>query len=127
MNWLMIALGGALGALARAGVGHWLASSGARWPLAALSVNVLGCFLAGALLVLLLERNAADSLWRAFLMVGFLGAFTTFSAFSVETLQLYESAGVRAAVAHMLLNVVGSVLACVLGVWLSRSYLLSAG
>ena len=127
MNWLMIALGGALGALARAGIGHWLASTGPRWPLGALSVNVLGCFLAGVLLVLLTERNAADSLWRAFLMVGFLGAFTTFSAFSVETLQLYVSAGARAAVAHMLTNAVGSVLACALGFWLSRSYLVNAG
>lgn len=127
MNWLMIALGGALGALARAGVGQWLGIAGARWPLAALSVNVLGCFLAGALLVVLTERNGADSLWRAFLMVGFLGAFTTFSAFSVETLQLYESTGLRAAVAHMLMNALGSVLACALGIWLSRSVLLGAG
>ena len=60
-------------------------------------------------------------------MIGFLGAFTTFSAFSVETLQLYESFGLRAAVAHMLMNVVGSVLACALGFWLSRSCLLNAG
>ena len=65
MNWLMIALGGALGALARAGLGDWLASTQPRWPLAALSVNVLGCFLAGVLLVLLAERNAADGYWRA--------------------------------------------------------------
>ena len=127
MNWLMIALGGALGALARAGLGDWLASTQPRWPLAALSVNVLGCFLAGVLLVLLAERNAADGYWRAFLMIGFLGAFTTFSAFSVETLQPYESFGLRAAVAHMIMNVVGSVLACALGFWLSRSCLLNAG
>lgn len=127
MTWLMIGLGGALGALARAGIGHWLGMAGPRWPLAALSVNLLGCFAAGVVLVLLTERNAADSLLRAFFMVGFLGAFTTFSAFSVETLLLYESAGVRAALLHMAMNALGSVLACVLGVWLSRSFLLSAG
>lgn len=125
MNWLAVAAGGALGALMRAAVGLWLQASGGRWPLASLSVNVLGCFGAGLLLVLLLERGPSDSLWRAFLMVGFLGAFTTFSAFSVEILQLHATAGARAAALHMALNLFGSVLACVAGVGLAR--LLSAG
>src|SRR5215204_6055858 len=94
---LVIAIGGALGAVAR-----YLSSRtlhyylGINFPYGTLFVNVLGCFLAGLLIIILLERTNLAPAWRGFLVIGFLGAFTTFSSFSYETLALFE-AGMSAA------------------------------
>lgn len=111
--WTAIALGGAAGAL-----GRWLLSSGVhRWlgrdfPWGTFAVNVAGSFAMGLLAVLLVERLALGPAWRAGLLVGFLGAFTTFSTFAFETVQLgTDGAGARA-----LANVVASVALCVLAV-----------
>lgn len=116
-----VALGGAGGALARwgvsSGIHRWL---GRDFPWGTLTVNVAGSFAMGLLVVLLLERFAVGPAWRAGLLVGFLGAFTTFSTFALETLELAQGGlGVRA-----LVNIVASVSACIvaaaLGVQLAR-------
>lgn len=111
LDWLAIAVGGAGGALARwlvsTGVHRWL---GREFPWGTLAVNVAGSFAMGLLAVLLVERLAVGPAWRAGILVGFLGAFTTFSTFALETIELAgEGMGVRAA-----MNVVASVSACVL-------------
>lgn len=111
LDWLAIAIGGASGALAR-----WLVSTGVhRWlghefPWGTLAVNVAGSFVMGLLAVLLVERLAVGPAWRAGILVGFLGAFTTFSTFALETVALAnDGMNLRAA-----MNVVASVGACVL-------------
>jgi len=89
-EWLAVAVGGALGALARwqlAGIVQ--RALGGAFPWGTLVVNALGSFLLGFLFVWLLERSASESL-RLLLTVGFLGAFTTFSTFSLETVRLFE-------------------------------------
>lgn len=113
LDWFAIAVGGAAGAL-----GRWLMSSGVyRWlgrdfPWGTLAVNVAGSFVMGLLAVLLVERLALGPAWRAGLLIGFLGAFTTFSTFALETVELLEEGmGLRA-----LGNVVASVALCVLAV-----------
>jgi CrcB protein len=111
---LAIAGGGALGAVARfggsTGVYRWL---GRDFPWGTLAVNGLGSFAMGLLFVLLLERALLAPELRAAVLIGFLGSFTTFSTFSLETLTLVEQGeAVRA-----LLNVVGSVLLCVGACW----------
>jgi CrcB protein len=107
---LAIAAGGAIGALLRywasTGVHAWL---GRGFPYGTLFVNVLGSLLMGFLFVWLIDRMAAGPALRAFLLIGVLGAFTTFSTFSMETLNLMESGQFGKA----LLNVVVSVLICV--------------
>ena len=112
--WLAVAAGGALGAVARYGLSTaayaWL---GRGFPWGTLIVNVLGSGLAGMLYVFLLERMNAAPEWRALVLVGFLGAFTTFSAFSIETFNLLESGEAGKAA----LNMVVSVLACVAAAW----------
>ena len=121
-QWLAVAAGGALGAVARYGLSTavyaWL---GRGFPWGTLVVNVLGSGIMGGVFVLLLERMSVSPEWRAVVFVGFLGAFTTFSAFSMETLQLLENGEILKAV----LNVVVSVLACLAaawgGVWFVRS------
>lgn len=111
--WLAIACGGAGGALCR----WWLSSTVQRWagrdfPWGTLVVNVVGSFAMGLLAVLLVERLALGPAWRAGLLIGFLGAFTTFSTFAFETAQLgFDHAGVRA-----LANIVGSVALCLFAV-----------
>ena len=107
---LAIAAGGAIGALLRywasTGVHAWL---GRGFPYGTLFVNVLGSLLMGFLFVWLIDRMATGPALRAFLLIGVLGAFTTFSTFSMETLNLMESGQFGKA----LLNVVASVVVCV--------------
>ena len=89
---LAVAGGGALGASARYGVNLWFVRAG--WyglPAATLAVNVLGCLLAGMLLVWLDTRVHDNVWWRNLLMVGFLGGLTTFSALGVEFWQLLRA------------------------------------
>ena len=110
-----IAAGGALGALMRywvsTGIYNWV---GRSFPWGTLVVNVIGSLLMGLLYVWLLERMTQSTEWRAFLLIGLLGAFTTFSTFSIETLNLIEQGQhVRA-----LLNAFGSVVLCVAAAWM---------
>lgn len=112
---LAIALGGASGALLR----FWISQGiyhlfGRSFPLGTLVVNVLGSFLMGLLFVYLLERSQIAPEWRAALLIGLLGAFTTFSTFSIETLNLFEQGEQLKA----LLNIVLSVGLCLVATWL---------
>lgn len=112
---LVIALGGSVGAVARFITANWVYGLlGRGFPYGTLFVNVLGCYLMGFLTELLLQRLQVAAEYRAALLVGFLGAFTTFSAFAFETLFLYEDGGLGKA----LLNIVLSVCLCIFAVWL---------
>ena len=84
MAYLLAALGGALGALARWGVSVALPRASGDWPWATLTVNLLGCLLIGVLLGVLGERRPHDDHLRTFLGAGVLGGFTTFSTYAVE-------------------------------------------
>ena len=122
--YLALALGGALGAIAR----HWM-SSGLNqsvqmaFPLGTLSVNVLGSFFMGGLYIYLSERPELSEAYRHLLITGLLGALTTFSTFSLETLLLIEQGHYNTA----LLNVLSSVIFCLgsayLGISLAKSFL----
>jgi fluoride exporter len=104
---LAVALGAAIGALARWRVGLALASSSAVFPLGTLVVNAVGGFAIGVAMVFV-ERG---SLWQVFLVTGMLGGFTTFSAFSAESLGLIQRGQWFAATVHALAHVLGA-LAC---------------
>ena len=123
LSLLAVAAGAVLGALLRylanVAAQHWL---GPRFPWATLTVNVVGCFLAGVLLAWLLRGTVSEAA-RLFWMVGFLGALTTFSAFSVETLALLQSGAASKALLNIALNVAGSLLAVTIGFWLIRDVL----
>lgn len=111
---LAIAGGGAIGALLR----YWSVGAvhgvlGRDFPWGTLMVNVAGSLLMGIAWVWLVDRALLGGEWRSLLMVGGLGAFTTFSTFSIETLRLLEDGRLLLA----LLNVMGSVLLCLLAVW----------
>ncbi|RMG32996.1 MAG: fluoride efflux transporter CrcB [Gammaproteobacteria bacterium] len=116
-----IAAGGALGAVMRFGVSNavyaWL---GRGFPWGTLAVNVLGSLAMGFLYVLMIDRLAVGGEWRAFVLVGLLGAFTTFSTFSIETLTLIQDALYGRALANMLVSVLACVVAAFAGVVLAR-------
>ena len=110
-----IAAGGAAGALMR----YWMSSGiyavlGRGFPYGTLSVNVIGSLFMGFCYVFMIERMDVSVEWRAGLMIGLLGAFTTFSTFSIETLNLLESGEPMKAG----LNILLSVTLCILGCWL---------
>ncbi len=119
LNLIYVAFGGALGAVLRyvTGLGV-LRLVGLGFPLAIITVNIIGSFLMGLFVVLAAKRGLSDL--SPFLMTGFLGGFTTFSAFSLETVTLFERGQSGAALAYVLISVLGSVFALVLGLWLAR-------
>ena len=111
---LFIAVGGAVGAVLRYGASLGVYSVlGRGFPYGTLFVNVSGSLLMGLLSVLMLERFAIGPEWRAAVLVGVLGSFTTFSTFSIETLNLLEQGDLMRAMA----NIVLSVLICLVAVW----------
>ncbi|MCF6346635.1 MAG: fluoride efflux transporter CrcB [Thiomicrorhabdus sp.] len=126
LGWFAIAAGGALGATARFAMSHhvyqWF---GRDFAWGTLSVNVLGSFVMGVVAVLLVDKWDASIEWRAFIMVGFLGAFTTFSTFSFETMQYIQIGEFTKA----LLNIALSLMTCLIAVWaglvLGRQFLTS--
>jgi CrcB protein len=118
---IAIASGGALGALFRFWVSNGVYSLlGRGFPYGTLAVNVLGSLVMGFLYVLLLERSTLSAEWRGALLIGLLGAFTTFSTFSIETLNLIEEAELLKAALNILLSVVACVLACWFGLVVGR-------
>jgi len=118
---LVIALGGAAGALAR----HWLsglirASSESHFPWGTLAVNLSGSFCIGVLYAIVVEKGAVHPDWRSVTMVGFLGAFTTFSTFSLETVALMENGQPLVALGYVFASVVLCVAAASAALGLTR-------
>lgn len=112
--YLFIAIGGALGAMGR----YWLTSNigtlnSSGFPIAVFTVNVVGSFLIGAAFILITEELPLEEQWRSFVVVGFLGAFTTFSTFSLDALLLFQQGHYNTA----LLYIIGSVVLCLLAVF----------
>ena len=111
---IFIAIGGAVGAVLRYGASLGVhAVLGRGFPYGTLFVNVSGSLLMGILSVLMLERFDIGPEWRAAVLVGVLGSFTTFSTFSIETLNLLEQGDLMRAMS----NIVLSVLVCLVAVW----------
>lgn len=120
-HYLAIAIGGSLGSVAR----FWLASSVHRHlrvalPYGTLAVNVLGCFLLGAIVGLIEHREMFSPSQRAFLTVGVLGGFTTFSTFGFETFALLREQHYLAAFGNVAANVLLGLLAVMAGWFLTK-------
>ena len=111
---IVIAIGGAIGALLRYWMSIWVYSfAGQGFPYGTLAVNVSGSLLIGFLYILI-ERMGLGIEWRAALLIGLIGAFTTFSSFSLETLNLFEQGEQLKAA----MNIVLSVVLCLFATWL---------
>lgn len=120
----LVALGGALGASLRylAGVAVLRLAGPTDFPLAVIGVNVLGSMLMGVCVVVAAQKGLTHL--GPFVMTGILGGFTTFSAFSLETVTLLERGQIGAAGLYVGLSVGLSVLGLMVGLWLARGVLL---
>ena len=123
INVFAVAAGGATGAVVR----YWLSTAlyrhfGSGFPYGTIGVNILGSLLMGALFVFVIERPMPD-VWRLALAVGLLGAFTTFSTFSLDTLILVEDGELLQALLNVVVSVVLCLAAVFAGVALARAVL----
>lgn len=143
MQFLAISLGGAVGALLRYYITQFSnniavkiidrntilsvtsphESSNMIFPWGTLIVNLVGSFLIGVLFVLIIEKSQWSETMRLFLIVGFLGAFTTFSSFSIDNFQLLAQGEIIKAIVNIVLNVSLGLLLVWLGIILSRNFL----
>lgn len=124
MIWLWIAFGGALGAVSRYGVNLWLYPVfEQRFPLPTLAVNLVGSLMMGVAYVLLIERGSFHPELRHFLMTGFLGALTTFSAFSMDAVALLRNGDLLTSAAYVLLSVCTCIIATLLAIKFTAHFL----
>jgi CrcB protein len=119
MNWSvlgLVMLGGALGALLRHAIGAWLlARVGTGLPWGTLAANLAGAFAAGFLVSWLEQRGPAALYWRAFLVVGLLGALTTFSALMIESMLNARTGRLAAYTGYLVLSMAGGFVLVWLG------------
>ena len=121
---MAIALGGALGAVARHFISHWsVVALGNGFPWGTLTVNVVGCFALGVVVEVMALVWSPAAEWRAFLTVGVLGAFTTFSAFALDISILHERGEMLQAILYVTVSVAGSIAAIFAGISLTRAVL----
>lgn len=122
VNYFLIGMGGFIGAIARYGISLWI---GQRWgkgfPLGTFVINVTGSFLIGLLMTLLSERFLVNPQWRLLLVVGFLGAYTTFSTFEYETGALMKDGEWLIAMLNVVLSITVGFIALKLGEVLAKS------
>ncbi|MCP4595324.1 fluoride efflux transporter CrcB [Neptuniibacter sp.] len=119
---IAIAIGGALGAMGRYWMSGLLNNAAYKIPYGTLTCNVLGSFLMGVCFVLILEKSKLSPEMRPLLMVGFMGAFTTFSTFSMETIAMLQEGHVMSAAIYILLSVLLCLVALYGGLWITRLF-----
>jgi len=118
---LLISAGAALGANARYWVGLWAAQKwGVGFPVGTLLINLSGSLLLGFFLTLATQRLLIDPRWRLLFAVGFLGAYTTFSTYTYESLELILQGQWAAGLANLLGSTLAGILAAAAGVYLAK-------
>ena len=119
---LLVAIGGAIGSLLRYYVGQWaLRLMGPAFPWGTLAVNVVGCFIIGVFAELIAQKFNASVELRLLLITGFLGGFTTFSAFSLDAISLFERGEAVAGGVYIVASVGLSMAAVITGLAIMRA------
>jgi CrcB protein len=123
MNYLLVFLGGGIGSMLRHGVNvlsaRWL---GTAFPWGTLTVNVTGSIVMGLLAGYFASKGEAAQAWRLFLMTGILGGYTTFSAFSLDAITLYERGEVASALTYIAASGAVSIFGLLAGLLLIRQF-----
>jgi CrcB protein len=122
VNFAYVGLGGAAGACSRYSLSLLLTTQPLAVPYGTLVANVTGAFIAGFLVIIFISKAMIGGPLHLLLVVGFLGGFTTFSAFSIETLRFAEAGNYLLAAANVGLNFFGSLVAVTAGAYLARWY-----
>lgn len=124
INIILVALGGAFGSVAHYLVGVWtLRRFGPNFPWGTLTVNIVGCFAIGLLSEVIARRLNASPEMRLLLVTGFLGGFTTFSAFSLDVISLFERGATVAGASYVIASVGVSLCAVFAGLALGQAML----
>jgi CrcB protein len=124
IRFLLIGLGGSLGALARYGVSFWIQERVAgAFPYGTFVVNITGCLIMGLVMTRLNEGGPVSVNWRFLVPVGFIGGYTTFSSFEFETFRLMGQGLPLAALGYVVSSVVLGYLALWIGVVAARAFL----
>jgi CrcB protein len=121
---LLVGFGGAIGSVFRYYVGQWsLRLMGPHFPWGTLTVNVVGCFVIGLLAEMISHRFDASPELRLLLITGFLGGFTTFSAFSLDAISLFERGAIASAAIYTVASVGLSMAAVFAGLAVMRAFI----
>ncbi|HBS30084.1 MAG TPA: fluoride efflux transporter CrcB [Phycisphaerales bacterium] len=130
LHAVAVGVGGALGALARHGVLLAMSRSGpeglrgaraaGHWVWATCVINLVGCLALGILVGWFQRQSAMDERWKALVVTGFLGAFTTFSTFAGDAVRLGDEKDMASALAYVLATVIGGIALCIAGIALGR-------
>ncbi len=123
MNWILVAMGGGIGACLRYGAGLWLFKPSISFPWPTWWINIIGCFAAGVFFAFSQKFPVLQQEARLFLMVGILGGFTTFSSFGLETFQLFRQGQTVLALSYALSSLVVGVIVLGIGFYLLDSVL----
>jgi len=123
-RYAMIAAGGALGAMARYALGGLVQEwTGARFPYGTFVINISGCLVMGVVMTLLTERGVVHPNWRFLVPVGFIGAYTTFSAFEYETFRAIEQGAWLVGLGNVVVSVLLGFASVAIGVMATRQLL----
>lgn len=120
MNWLLVAMGGAIGATLRYGTGMLIAKPQMLFPWPTWWINIIGCLCAGIFFAFSQKYSFLQTEARLFLMVGILGGFTTFSSFGLETFQLLKQGAVTIALSYVISSVIVGVFMLGVGFYLTQ-------
>lgn len=124
INLAAVALGGALGALMRYGVVAYLFPVlPNRFPIGTLTANVIGSCLIGVFYVVIMQKQWLGPEWRFFIITGLLGAFTTFSTFSLESVQLWQYGHMALALGYIVLSLLLCLAGTALSMYLAAQFL----
>jgi CrcB protein len=122
MEFLWVGIGGFFGANARHFFGREIAHRlGMTFPYSTMIVNLTGAFLIGVLFTLLTDRVVDDPIWRQLIIVGFLGGYTTFSSYTLETVSLMQDGRWSVALLYVLGSNLLGLVACFAGIWAVRA------
>jgi fluoride exporter len=117
-NFLLIGLGGAAGSMIRYAFALWFKHS--SFPLATFLVNIIGCFVIGCVFAVSVRNELFASNWKLFLATGICGGFTTYSAFSMESLQLLQQQRVGLFTIYIAATIIGGLAAICTGYYLLK-------
>lgn len=109
MNFFVVGIGGFIGSVLRYAISLIYLDTGSRFPIKTFSINLVGSFFIGLVVALVARYKNVDENLILFLKVGICGGFTTFSSFSLETVDLIQSGYIKSAILYLVLSVIGGV------------------